>query len=175
MKQNVFYKVMMMVLMTVVTMTFVACGGDSGDDGMPQKPTGQAGNTEYVEPCLDFGSSVSHVKEYMNGSYWTLENNSSDAVLLYSNSNTSVVLNYMFVYTKLRMVTATYSGGGENKALAFKSEIEKRYGVTMVKETNPSDGSECIYHCTATINQRSVVIAVNCYEQVINILYRLSD
>ena len=175
MKKSIFAKLMMLVMMTVVTMTFTACGGDSGDEGTPQKPTGQTGSTGYVDPCLDFGSSVAHVKEYMNGSYWTLDNNSSESVLLYSNSNATVVLNYMFVNAKLRMVTATYSGGGEGRALSFKSEIEKRYGVTMTDESNPADDSLVIYRCTATVNQRDITIVISCYEQVLNILYRLAD
>lgn len=175
MKKSVFAKMMMLAMMAAMCETFTACGGDSGDEGTPQKPIGQTGNAEYVEPCLDFGSNVSHVKEYMNGSYWTQDNNSSESVLLYSNSNATVILNYMFVNAKLRMVTATYSGGGEGRALSFKSEIEKRYGVTMTNESNPSDGSLVIYRCTATVNQRDITIAISCYEQVLNILYRLAD
>ena len=175
MKKNAFYKVMMMVLMTVVSMTLTACGGDSGDEITPQKPTGQTGNTEYVEPCLDFGSNVTHVKNYMSGAKWTLDNNSSESVLLYSNSNATVVLNYMFVNAKLRMVTATYSGGGKSRALSFKSEIEKRYSVTMTDESVPADNALAIYRCTATVNQRDVTIVISCYEQVLNILYRLAD
>lgn len=175
MKRNFLYKVMFLTMIAVVSMTFTACGGDSDDDGTPQTPTGPTGNAEYVEPCLDFGSNVPHVKDYMAGSNWTLDNNSNESVLLYSNSNATVIINYMFVNAKLRMVTATYSGGGKSRALSFKSEIEKHYGVTMTDESNPSDGSLVIYRCTATVNQRDVAIVISCYEQALNILYRLAD
>ena len=174
MKQNFLYKVMFLAMMTVVAMTFTACGGDS-DDETPQVPTGPTGSTEYVDPCLDFGSSQSHVKDYMADSNWSLDNNSNESVLLYSNSKATVIINYMFVNAKLRMITATYSGGGISRALSFKSEIEKRYGVTMTDESDPSDGSLVIYRCTATVNQRDIAIVISCYEQVLNILYRLTD
>ena len=175
MKKSIFAKMMMLAMMAAMCETFTACGGDSGDEGTPQKPIGQTGNAEYVEPCLDFGSNVPHVKDYMSGSNWSLDNNSSESVLLYSNSNATLILNYMFVNAKLRMVTATYSGGGKSRALSFKSEIEKRYSVTMTDESVPADNALAIYRCTATVNQRDVTIVISCYEQVLNILYRLAD
>ena len=91
MKKNVFYKVTMMALIAVFAISFIACGGDS-DDGTPQVPTGPTGSTEYVEPCLDFGSSQSHVKEWMSGSNWELSEHSNEAVLLYTNIQTILYL-----------------------------------------------------------------------------------
>ena len=35
MKKNVFYKVTMMALIAVFAISFIACGGDSDDDGTP--------------------------------------------------------------------------------------------------------------------------------------------
>ena len=61
-----------LAMMAAMCVTFTACGGDSDDDGTPQVPTGPTGSTEYVDPCLDFGSSQSHVKEWMSGSNWEL-------------------------------------------------------------------------------------------------------
>lgn len=166
----------MVAMMALVTMTFTACGGDS-DDGGNTVPGGggTTGSTEYVAPCLDFGSNMAHVKEYMAGSIWQLDENSNDYVLLYINNNSTAVINYMFINSKLHMVTVTYTGGGESKALAFKAEIEKHYGVTMIRENDPKDASQYVYHCTATINQKSVVIMMNCYSQAINIVYSLPD
>ena len=175
MKNNVFYKVTMMALIAVFAISFIACGGDSDDDGTPQVPTGPTGSTEYVEPCLDFGSSQSHVKEWMSGSNWELSEHSNEAVLLYTNIQTMTVLNYIFIESKLHMVTVAYTDSGESKALAFKSEIEKRYGISMTKETDPSDASQYSYYGTATIGGKKVVIMLNHYKTGISIVYGLPD
>ena len=126
---------MTVAMMAAMCLTFTACGGDDSDStpGKPDGPSGQTGNTEYVTPCLDFGSSIAHVKEYMSGTIWQLNENSNDAVLLYINNQATTVVNYMFTNAKLHMTTVTYNGGGESKANAFKAEIEKLYGVTMTR------------------------------------------
>ena len=175
MKRNFLYKVMFLAMIAVVSMTFTACGSDSDDDGTPQVPTGPTGSTEYFDPCLDFGSSQSHVKEYMAGSNWELSEHSNDYTLLYMNSQGTIALDYMFLNSKMHTVAATYVVSGESVVLAFKAEIEKRYGVTMIRENDPKDASQYVYHCTATINQRSVAIMMTYAKQCINILYSLPD
>lgn len=177
MKRNFLYKVMFLAMIAVVSMTFTACGGDSDNDGTPQVPTGPTGSTEYVDPCLDFGSSQSHVKEYMSGFNWELNENSNEYTLLYTNQAATVVINYMFIGSGkgLGMVGVTYSSGGDTKALGFKAEIEKRYGITMKKVTNSEDGTEYIYEGLATIGGKQVEIMMNCYKQGINIIYALPD
>ena len=67
------------------------------------------------------------------------------------------------------------AGGGDAKALGFKAEIEKRYGITMKKVTNSEDGTEYIYEGLATIGGKQVEIMMNCYKQGINIIYALPD
>ena len=177
MKRNFLYKVMFLAMIAVVSMTFTACGGDSDDDGTPQVPTGPTGSTEYVDPCLDFGSLQSHVKEYMSGFNWELNENSNEYTLLYTNQAATVVINYMFIGNGkgLGMVGVTYASGGDSKALGFKAEIEKRYGITMKKVTNSEDGTEYIYEGLATIGGKQVEIMMNCYKQGINIIYALPD
>jgi len=174
MKKNVFYHVMMLAMIAVVSMTFTACGGDSDDDGTPQVPTGPTGSTEYFDPCLDFGSYQNHVKEYMAGSNWELSEHSNEAVLLYTDSQTMTVLNYIFIESKLHMVTVAYTGG-ESKALGFKAEIEKRYGITMKKVTNSENGTEYIYEALATIGGKQVVITLSYYKGGVSIVYGLPD
>ena len=176
MKKSIFAKMMMLTMMAAMCVTFTACGGDS-DDGTPQTPTGPTGSTEYMDPCLDFGSSQSHVKEYMSGFNWELNENSNEYTLLYSNADATVVINYMFIGNGkgLGMVGVTYAGGGDAKALGFKAEIEKRYGITMKKVTNSEDGTEYIYEGLATIGGKQVEIMMNCYKQGINIIYALPD
>ena len=174
MKQNFLYKVMFLAMIAIISMTFIACGGDSDDDGTPQTPTGPTGSTEYFDPYLDFGSSQNHVKEYMSGSNWELSEHSNEAVLLYTNIQTMTVMNYIFIESKLHMVTVAYTGG-ESKALAFKAEIEKRYGVTMTRLDDPSDASQYGYYATVTIDGKQVVITLSYYKGAISIVYGLPD
>ena len=48
MKKNVFYHVMMLAMIAVVSMTFTACGGDSDDGGRkPPKPKAPAWFTDF--------------------------------------------------------------------------------------------------------------------------------
>ena len=65
MKKNLFYTVMMMAVMAVVTISFTACGG--GDDD-PLTDNGKESAKTYMEPCLDWGCDVSHIKTYMGSS-----------------------------------------------------------------------------------------------------------
>ena len=177
MKKSIKERVTMLAMMAAMCVTFTACGGDSDDDGTPQVPTGPTGSTEYVDPCLDFGSSQNHVKEYMSAFNWELNENSNEYTLLYTNQAATVVINYMFIGNDkgLGMVGVTYTGGGDTKALGFKAEIEKRYGITMKKVTNSEDGTEYIYEGLATIGGKQVEIMMNCYKQGINIIYALPD
>lgn len=168
MKKNIFAKLMMLVMMTAVCITFTACG-DGDDDG-----GSTTGSSEYVAPCLNFGSSVAHVKEYMSGSVWQLSDQSNDVILMYFNEKTSTVINYMFT-NGLHMVTVAYVGYSDGKANGFKSEIEKRYGVTMTRENDTSDVNQYVYSCTATINQKKVKVLIHCYKYGISIIYELSD
>ena len=174
MKKSIFTKMMMLAMMAAMCVTFTACGGDSDDDGTPQVPTGPTGSTEYVDPCLDFGSSQSHVKEWMSGSNWELSEHSNEAVLLYTDIQTMTVLNYIFIESKLHMVTVTYTGG-ESKALGFKAEIEKRYGATMTRVDAPSDTSQYGYYATVTIGGKQVVITLSYYKGGVSIVYGLPD
>ena len=168
-------RVTMLAMMAAMCVTFTACDGDNDDDGTPLVPTGPTGRTEYVDPCLDFGSSQNHVKEYMSGSVWELSEHSNEAVLLYMNTKTMTVLNYMFIDSKLHMVTVTYTEYSDSKALGLKAEIEKRYGTTLTKETYPEDSSKYSYFGTVTISGKKVVIMVNCYKAGISIVYGLPD
>ena len=174
MKKSIFAKMMMLAMMAAMCVTFTACGGDSDDDGIPQTPTGPTGSTEYFDPCLDFGSYQNHVKEYMAGSNWELSEHSNEAVLLYTNIQTMTVLNYIFIESKLHMVTVAYTGS-ESKALAFKAEIEKRYGVTMTRVDDPSDASQYGYYATVTIGGKQVVITLSYYKGGVSIVYGLPD
>ena len=174
MKKTIFLRLMTVAMMAAMCVTFTACGGDDGDStpGKPEEP-GAGGTTAYVEPCLDFGSSVEHVKEYMTGTAFQLIDGNNIA-LMYANSDATVAISYTFT-SGLRIAQVTYNGYSESQANAFKAEIEKRYGVTMTKEVNPDDVSQWVYRGTTTINSMKVAIMMMAYKGVISIMYGLPD
>ena len=112
-------------------------------------------------------------KDYMSGSAWELSDASNDVVLLYTDNKDNMI-NYAFI-DGLHLVTVTYPNFNEKKASGIKAEIERRYGITMTKTTNPEDSSQYMLSGTATINNRTVAIMMNCYAQGINIIYGLPD
>lgn len=175
MKKSIFLNLMTVAMMAAMCVTLTACGGDDSDNtqGKSDGPSGQTGSTEYVTPCLDFGSSVEHVKEYMTGTAFQLVDGNNIA-LMYANSNATIVISYTFT-SGLRIAQVTYNGYSESQANAFKVEIEKRYGVTMTKEVNPDDVSQWVYKGTTTINSRKVAIMMMAYKGVISIMYGLPD
>ena len=187
MKKDILYKVLMLFLVASVSASIISCGGD--DENTTNTPHGNNNtnantpgssaeqgvteSTEYIEPCLDFGSSTTHVKDYMSGSAWELSDASNDVVLLYTD-NKEDMINYTFI-DGLHLVTVTYPNFSDTKANGFKAEIERRYGITMTKETDPEDSSQYILSGTGTINNRTVAIMMNCYRQGITIIYGLPD
>ena len=189
MKKNIIYKVLMLILVASVVTSFTSCGGDDFENTNPNTPNGNnntnantpgsseeqgvTASAEYIEPCLDFGSSQAHVKEYMSGSAWELSDASNDVVLLYTDNKDNMI-NYAFI-DGLHLVTVTYPNFTEKKASGIEAEIERRYGITMTKTTNPEDSSQYMLSGTATINNRTVAIMMNCYAQGINIIYGLPD
>ena len=93
MKKNLFYTVMMMAVIAVVTISFTACGG--GDDD-PLNDNGKESAKTYMEPCLDWGCDVSHIKTYMGSSMNLIDEqiNEQISVLAYSTSDSKYVITY---------------------------------------------------------------------------------
>ena len=96
---------MMAVLAAMCMTSFIACGGDDGDDVPGQDVPG---TVTYYEPCFDWGSNTDHVKAYMSG--WDLVEGSNDYALMYSNGRNTTTVTYAFLGSRhsLSMVTVTY-------------------------------------------------------------------
>ena len=155
MKTNILYKAFMLTMMTVVAMTFTACGGDSDDDDIipPVKS-----NYIYVEPCLEWGSLRTDVKSYMAGSEWKLSTDA--AYLLYVNTDRTIEQLYTFSERTSELVSARveYKKYTEEYWQWLVKETEKRYGVTFsIEETDATTGGDTV---PAVIGGKQVKLTV---------------
>ncbi len=174
MKKRIFSRLMTVVMMTAMCVTLTACGGDDGDStpGKPDGPSGQTGSTEYVTPCLDFGSSVAHVKEYMAGAAWELMSGDS-YTLVYGNSDATVGMSYNFMNNGLIASVVTFYTENNTTEAKFIASLEKRYSTTMTFNQENSTTGIHHYSGVATINGRSIEIVVVAYSHMITVLYSL--
>ena len=171
MKKNSILRLMTVAMVAVVCVTtFTACGGDDDDD----LPGQESGTVSFYEPCLEFGSSQEHVKDYMSGGTWQLLEESNDYVLMYTNSSTTTTVSYSFIGTGkgLTMSTVTYI---TYNAQSIISEIERRYKVTLKKDTDAVQPGDTMYGGQATINGRNIGIVAHCTSATVTVIYGIPD
>ena len=165
-----FVSIMMAMVAIVCVTTFTACGGDDDDD----LPGQEAGTVAFVEPCLEFGASQEHIKDYMSGATWQLLEESNEYVLMYTNSSTTTTVSYSFIGTGkgLTMSTVTYI---TYNAQSIISEIERRYKVTLKKDTDAVHPGDTMYGGQATINGRTIGIVAHCTSATVTVIYGIPD
>ena len=161
---------MMAVLAIACVTTLTACGGDDDDD----LPGQESGTVAFYEPCLEFGSSQEHVKDYMSGGTWQLVEESNEYVLMYTNSSTTTTVSYSFIGTGkgLTMSTVTYI---TYNAQSIVSEIERRYKVTLKKDTDATQPGDTMYGGQATIGGRTIAIVAHCTSATVTVIYGTPD
>ena len=164
-----FISILMAMVAVACLTTFTACGGD--DDDLPGQ---ESGTVAFYEPCLEFGSSQEHVKDYMSGGTWQLVEESNEYVLMYSNSNTTTTVSYSFIGTGkgLTMSTVTYI---TYNAQSIISEIERRYKVTLKKDTDAVQPGDTMYGGQAVINGRNIGIVAHCTSATVTVIYGIPD
>lgn len=144
MRKNFFYTVMMMAVMAVVTISFTACGG--GDDD-PLTDNGKETAKTYMEPCLDWGCDVSHIKTYMGSSMNLIDEqiNEQISVLAYSTSDSKYVITYGLM-PKLFRVSVYHYDKSRDYFQKLMSQYETRYQAKFEKfedEKYESYGAKC--------------------------------
>ena len=165
MKKDVFYSVLMMVVMVMATVSFTACGDDDGEEFTPVAPS-KTINYTYVEPYLVWGSLRTDVKAYMSTSGWNLDTDA--AYLVYRNADRTIEQNYTFYANAtinetegLISAQVKYKNYTEEYWQWLVKETEKRYNVTFsIEETDATTGGDSV---TAVINGKQVTIAVTKY------------
>ena len=163
-----FVSILMSMVAAMCVITITACGGDDDDD----LPGQELGTVAFYEPCLEFGSSQEHVKDYMSGGAWQLVEESNEYVLMYTNSSTTTTVSYSFIGTGkgLTMSTVTYI---TYNAQSIVSEIERRYKVTLKKDT--TNKAETVYAGQATIGGRTIAIVAHCTGATVTVIYGIPD
>lgn len=180
MKKMNFYKVMMMAVVALCSISLTSCGGDDDDDLTP--PSVQTGDVtpsntsfEYVVPCLTQGATRDQVKTYMAGSSWTLETNA--AYLKYMNAPGTCEVEYTFFDDSgevegLIKARVKYKKYTEEYWLYLIQETQKRYNVTLTIDNRDANtgGAEG----TATIDGKQVDISMMKYagEMYVSFLLR---
>ncbi len=135
---------MMMAVMAVVTISFTACGG--GDDD-PLNDNGKESAKTYMEPCLDWGCDVNHIKTYM-GSSLNLVNeqvNKQVSLLVYSSNDSKYVINYGLMPTLFRVDVYHYNRS-HDYFTKLMSQYETRYQTKFEKfedEKYETYGAKC--------------------------------
>ncbi len=158
----------MAVFAAMCVTSFTACGGD---DDLPGQDTG---TVVFVEPCLDFGSSQEHVKDFMSGSTWQLSEESNEYVLLYTNTQSATSVTYSFIGSGkgLTISTVTYL---TSNSQSIVTEVERRYKVTLKKDTEAIQPGDTAYGGQATINGRTIAIMVHFTSATATVIYGLPD
>lgn len=162
--------ILMAVLAIMCVTTFVSCGSDDEDD----LPSQETETVTFVEPCLEFGSSREYVKEYMSGSSWQLVEESNDYVLMYTDSKSTSTVTYSFIGSSrgLSMVAVNYV---TSKVQSIVSEIERRYKITMTKDTDATNKAETVYTGQSTIGGRTIAIVAHCTSASVSVFYKIPD
>lgn len=170
MKKKIFSFVMMALMGCMCMTSFTACGGDDDDDD----PGIETGTVSFVEPCLDFGTSREHVKEYMSGSSWQLVEESNDYVLMYTDSRSTTTVTYSFIGSSrgLSMVAVNYI---TSKAQSIVSEIERRYKTTLTMDADSSKKGDTVYAAQTTIGGRIIAIVAHCTSASVSVFYKIPD
>ena len=160
---------MMVALMGCMCTIFTACGGDDDDDLPGQEVPG---TVTYYEPCFDWGSNTDHVKAYMSG--WELVEGSNDYALLYTNNKNTTTVTYSFLGGNrgLNMVAVNYITGNVNY---IKSEIERRYNMTLTKDDKNSNKGETAYSGNGVIGGRTITVLLHSTSASQSVFYKVPD
>ncbi len=159
----------MLTLMGCMCTTFTACGGDDDDD-IPGQDV--PGSVTYYEPCFEWGSNTDHVKAYMSG--WDLVEGSNDYALLYSNGQNTTTVTYSFLGSNrgLSMVAVTYITSDVNYII---SEIQKRYGITLIKNDASSKQGDTVYSGNGTICGRTIAVLLHSTSATVTVIFGILD
>lgn len=165
MKKNMLYKVMMMVLMAVVTMTFAACGGDDADDNNPNPANNETntptanGEFKFIVPYTEWNATPDQVKETMTKIDFTLYNEES-GIYQFINSNETMMFAYVYVGSKIRSVQVHYYYASEKDWQTLLTNVKNTYGVVLNREDDGDDDNNILMTGFATVNSRECLFMV---------------
>ena len=111
-------------------------------------------------PCLNWGSSMEDVENYMKQFNWIKDYEDKWSVA-YSNTGKTKGINYTFFQEKLEMVFYTFNYSEENLVKSIQ-EIKDKYGVTL-EETVSFEDNDVMYKFEgeAIVNNEKCIINIS--------------
>ena len=145
MKKNVLYKIMMMVLVAIMTMSFTACGGDDAEnsnpnsineDGTPEQAS--TNKIRYFVPYTDWNGTKQQIMDWMKDAPWLVldEHYGTEKHLTYNldfaeNRYYDMQVFYTFENGEFVNVGVWYNIKSEEEGLYLVKETEKTYGIKL--------------------------------------------
>ena len=128
------------------------------DDDDPHNPV--IDDDSDFSPCLNWGSSMEDVENYMKQFNWIKDYEDKWSVA-YSNTGKTKGINYTFFQEKLEMVFYTFNYSEENLVKSIQ-EIKDKYGVTL-EETVSFEDNDVMYKFEgeAIVNNEKCVINIS--------------
>ena len=128
------------------------------DDDDPHNPV--IDDDSDFSPCLNWGSSMEDVENYMKQFNWIKDYEDKWSVA-YSNTGKTKGINYTFFQEKLEMVFYTFNYSEENLVKSIQ-EIKDKYGVTL-EETVSFEDNDVMYKFEgeAIVNNEKCIINIS--------------
>ena len=158
MKKNVIYKLLLMAIIAVVSMSFTACGGNDSEDDTIGVAPGEGGAgvktsiVDFTIPCLNWTWTKEQVKQYMTGNVWTLQTEAAYELVYERHDGTKI--QYAFgsadswnPHTGLDAARVTYKGTTVGDFNFIVDKVQKQYNVTMeVYENEGYHGADITFN-----------------------------
>lgn len=154
MKKYFFAKLMLLAMVSVVCMTFTACGGDDDDD----RNNGISGNTTtWVEPYLRWDATLDQIKADMAAQGWTAQVSEGN-ILQYGNNSRypGVTMNMGVLNSRTNTLSTTqvaYMNVPSDFFNKILTEVVTRYNATW-------ESTGRIYSGKGVANDKDVSITV---------------
>ena len=156
MRKNLFYTVMMMAVMAVVTISFTACGGGDDDPLTDNNQNKQDPDdiSVYIWPCMQWGCSLSDIKTYMASSSMVITEE-REGILIYQTTDRKYVIGYGLDNNSYINFQAVFTGYSQKKMNNIKDKFKKDYGLSF-----EDNGYGEVWRAVGTINGKNCEVKI---------------
>ena len=156
MKKNLFYTVMMMAVMAVVTISFTACGGGDDDPLTENNQNKQDPDdiSAYIWPSTQWDCSMDDIKKYMASSSMVVTEE-RNGILIYQTTDRKYMIGYAAdENNKYCSCQAVFTGYSQKKMNNIKEKVTKDYGMKLT-----NDGAD-VWRAYGTINGKYCKVTI---------------